>query len=411
MGGRSAILKELGELVEREVVDAATAERIRHHYAQKSPGRNTLLLVFGVLGALLIGLGIVLLLAHNWHAISRPLRTVIALLPLLAGQGLAAYAVMRRPDSAAWRESSAIFVSLALLAALALVSQTYHIHNDLDVFLLLWLLPTLPLVYLVSATAPAMIYVIGIAGWCLAALDNRHEALWFWPLWVMVLPHLYQCRRSNRGLLLGWLVAASGMVGLFAFEQIGEILLTAAGTYAAVIYLAGKNSNPAGRAFAQIGFTVLLGLAYLFSFQKPWEPMGQQMMKAGFAEYALLAVLGCTWAGLLLGRFKRLDPAAILAAGLPLLIWPVLLGLTAHQSQLMALLVNIYLLALGLLVLREGLRHGGIGTVNLGMLILCGQIIVRFFDADLSFMTRGLAFIAMGLLFLLANLYLVRRRA
>jgi len=50
-------------------------------------------------------------------------------------------------------------------AAIALVSQTYNISGDRADFILTWMLLIVPLVYLMAATIPAVIYVAGISTW------------------------------------------------------------------------------------------------------------------------------------------------------------------------------------------------------------------------------------------------------
>jgi dipeptide/tripeptide permease len=60
--------------------------------------------------------------------------------------------------------------------------------------------------------------------------------------------------------------------------------------------------------------------------------------------------------------------------------------------------------------LWRGLREDRLGLVNGGMLMLAGLIITRFFDSDLGFVVRGLAFIVVGVGFLAANMVLIRRK-
>ncbi|MEX1133118.1 MAG: DUF2157 domain-containing protein, partial [Flavobacteriales bacterium] len=68
----------LPELQREGLLSAEQAARIQKHYATSSEeGGNRMLLLFGILGALLIGLGIILVVAHNWDELSRTLRTVL----------------------------------------------------------------------------------------------------------------------------------------------------------------------------------------------------------------------------------------------------------------------------------------------------------------------------------------------
>lgn len=61
------ILRALPELVRENVISNEAADNIRKYYEGISgqPG-NRLFVVFGVLGSLLVGMGIVLILAHKW---------------------------------------------------------------------------------------------------------------------------------------------------------------------------------------------------------------------------------------------------------------------------------------------------------------------------------------------------------
>jgi hypothetical protein len=56
-----------------------------------------------------------------------------------------------------------------------------------------------------------------------------------------------------------------------------------------------------------------------------------------------------------------------------------------------------------------GVRDRRLSVVNGGMLVLAALIICRFFDSDLGFVVKGLAFIAVGVGFLVTNLLLVKR--
>jgi uncharacterized membrane protein len=150
------LYNELPKLVGAGILSADEAERLRVHYGEvaESPKGRLALLVFGVLGSLLVGAGVILLFAHNWEQLTRPARTVIALTPLVCGQSLALWGVWTGRRSSAWRESVATLITLAIGAAIALVGQTYHIPGDPGAFLLTWMLLALPLVYLLEASAP-----------------------------------------------------------------------------------------------------------------------------------------------------------------------------------------------------------------------------------------------------------------
>ena len=80
------LLDALPELVREGLITADQADRIHMRYAapQEQSG-NRMLLLFSILGGLLIGLGLILVVAHNWEDLSRTTRTVFAFLPMAIG--------------------------------------------------------------------------------------------------------------------------------------------------------------------------------------------------------------------------------------------------------------------------------------------------------------------------------------
>src|SRR3954471_24692319 len=99
------LTSELDELVANGVITPEVAENIRGYYNKPSQGASLLVIAFGIIGALLIGMGIVLIIAHNWDELPIPVKLMIGLAPLLVAQGLAGYVIVKDIKSQAWRES------------------------------------------------------------------------------------------------------------------------------------------------------------------------------------------------------------------------------------------------------------------------------------------------------------------
>ena len=73
-------------------------------------------------------------------------------------------------------------------------------------------------------------------------------------------------------------------------------------------------------------------------------------------------------------------------------------------------LFNAYALAAGIGFTLLGMREASTGIANLGFVLLAWLVFYRFVDFELSYTLRGLAFIAIGVGFLLFNLRLRRAR-
>ncbi len=419
------LYQEMPELVRFQILDQASVERLRNHYGPVArEGRRSLgLVICAGIGALLVGLGIMLLLAHNWTDLSRPQRTVLSFLPLVLGQGLAGWTWLKKRSSSAWCEGSATFLFLAVGASIALVGQTYHIPGDLPRFLLVWMLLGLPLVYLFRAALPTLLYWAGVTWWSVLGADDRLPVMFFWLLMALPLPFGWQLLRSGQRRLaaawLAWVLALCLPIGLGCSTHAALKYLWVPlylGLFAVCYLLAGRWSGAmaVSRPFRLLGGWGTVGLMLLLSVPDVWQDLARHALpaavKAAWPEYLLLALLLLATT-VLLGRalvdHRWLEGMFGLA---PLLITLQLLAGPQRLATGVSLIsVNLYLLILGGLILRDGLQGGRLPRINAGLGILSALIAVRFFDSQLPFTLRGLLFILIGCAFLTVNL-LVKRR-
>lgn len=420
------LLSELPSLVDKGVLDAAAAGRLRAHYAGGAgarPGWGMLLLAVG--GAALVGLGVILIFAHNWDAWTPGVRVALSLLPLLAGQAACVQALRQR--SRAWSEAAGLFTAIAAGASIALIAQTYQFGGDLPRFLLTWLLLALPLVYLLDASAVAGLVWLLALGWTLA---NAAGGVWgeagAWPeplrlagflaLFSAPLPHLVRhLRRDRAGARVAWMlrvalpVFALGLA-VAADNDSEDALWLIYAALAAVALLAGERyfsgieglwGNPLGTA-GRLGVFVLALAAtsgeVLRHIAWPWStPM-------------LLPLIAAAGAALL--AWQRYADGDRLVAPLLGLFAPVffLLPLLANAASGAAIaLAVLYVAALAGALIRSGLHEGRLDRANEGAALLAGLVLLRFFDSDLSYALRGVGFIVTGASFFGAMLWLRRR--
>jgi len=431
------LLAELPELTASGVLSAEAAEALRQHYAAQKPDepRRLGFILSAILGSLLVGAGVILLVAHNWDFLGRPVRCAIAFAPLVLTQALGFFVLLRRSGSAAWRESAAILNVAAIGTAIALVSQTYQIQGDFASFILVWMLLALPVVYAFNTGLGLAAYFVGVTVWVLASksgpvLSIWPNDLWGWPLLALALPAFNMLLRRNAkgyaALIAITALAVAAACSLGQTDDMGaqSFWRCSFAAFWTLVYLVGAVSFRDWRTtrphpFVAAGWIGILSLAIFLSFQNSWRTSRWQnavdlvprhypdVLAGGIQAAWVLAALLFTAYAIWKVREVNLAPAAFVP--FTLASWAI--AKRFGNPLVAALLINFFMLGLGVFTLLRGIRAGRAVEANLGMVVIAALAVARFFDSDIEFVVRGLAFIAIGLGFLVTNLIVFKRKA
>ena len=286
------ILKDISKLVEAGVITRETVAQIENYYKKDTTryrGGN-LGVIFAILGATLVGLGIILMIAHNWDNFSQDTKTAFAFFPLISGQIICGYTLLCKRENIAWRESSAIFLSFAVGSSISLVSQIYHIIGEIDVFILTWLLLCLPLVYLMKSSIVSLLYIIGVTYYAVETnyLSNSPiESYTHWSLFLGILPYYFQlCRvewKDNYFVLFHhWFIPLSVivMLGTVAQEKY-ELMFIGYFSVFGLFCLIGNSKFFDRQELINNGYKILATLGTMFlllvlSFDWFWKDLNNQ---------------------------------------------------------------------------------------------------------------------------------------
>ncbi|RKS95700.1 putative membrane protein [Flavobacterium limicola] len=418
------ITNELEELLLANVVTTETAEKIREYFHQKKEeNHNRLSSIFGILGAILVGLGIILIFAHNWDNLSRLTKIILSFLPLLIGQLLCGYSILKKSESTAWKETSSVFLFFAIGASISLVAQVYNIPGDINSFIISWMLLSLPLVYLLQSSIVSLLYIAGITYYgCNAnyfTYPSTHSFL-YWLLLLGIAPHYYILLKtkaqSNFTLFHNWFIAVSIVIclGTIAHKN-GHLLHLSYMSLFTIFYFIGKTSffdqqKLKNNSFLIVGKLGILYLLLLYSFKWFWDKsfyktdsISETLLSIEFITAFLLTLIAAFF------FYKRNSPTNF--KEIPLLelvflmnIFPLISG---YEFSIVA---NAIVLFIGIFEVKRGIKLNHLGILNFGLLLITILITCRFFDTDLSFVIRGILFIMIGLGFFLANYFILKKR-
>lgn len=411
--------------VENSLVNEASAERIRAYYkAQeniKGTDFNIAFLVIGILGSLLIGVGIISIFAYKWTVFSVFTKTILGAIPVLLGLSIYVYAFFSKPNSRAWTEASAGFFALSLAASIGIISNTHRFFYTYEEGLVfIWLVLSLPLIYLRNATFPALLYLCG--SMVFVANISADYRLVYWGLFAAIIPHFIRnkplSKTTNRFALLGWsLVISMGFawtqvwdMGVFWYAYFGMALAVV------VTYMLGKiyYPNRSGifhRPFqiAAVLFSYIVGLILSYDefkvkkIDQLFDGVGNTAEWIGYIGF----VIGLFWLISYVYLLVRTLRSSTRDVNFPILCFPMLI--LASIFLPCVLTMNLYVMALGIYYLYRGVRDRYTAEINLGMFFLIFQIFVHFVNSNLDLIAKGVVFIVLGLLFLSVNVYLSKR--
>lgn len=421
------ILKDIPELIDAEIISQDTAQKIRAYYEQrrlKSPTR--LIILFGILGSILIGLGIILIIAHNWDELTRPFKTFFGFFPLVAGQIICGYTILKKYDNGAWRESAAAFLFFAVGACISLVSQIYNVPGDLSTFLMTWMLLCLPIMYIMNSSVASLLYLIGITYYGIESSYFSYdysETYTYWLFLFSALPFYYLLFRNKRAnihlVFHNWVICLSVIIMLGSFaSKTEELIFIGYVSLFGLFYMIGhtpafnseKLRNNPYLLFGALGTIITL---LILSFDSFWNILRNEDYESAkvirspefISSLAItlmaLAVFYWKWRKQINRPLKPIDFVFML------FIITFIIGLS---SLISVFLINLFVFAIGVLTIRSGAKLDHLGILNFGLLIITALFVCRFFDSDLSFVTRGILFLSVGIGFFLSNTWVLKKR-
>lgn len=394
-------------------------------------GSNRLFVVFGVIGASLIGLGLILIVAHNWDNLSKTLKTILAFIPLLTAQALAAFALFKKPESQAWRETTATFLCFSVACCLALISQIYNLQGELSSFILSWMILSLPIVYVLRSSFISLIYILGISFFLFETnLDFYNVATVFnfsWLWYLAIIPfYLWICKnrsKSNTSYFHHWIIPLSISLLLICFirEPDTLFLLIYAGLFGSFLQIGQLKYFEQFRLIKN-GYFIIATFAsifafFVFSFEEVWKEIpikaSFDMLSSNIPVFILLIIANGLATALLFYNFIRkrntkgfsLFPASFLY-----LIFTVVYFIGMNNTFLATILSNITLFIIGVLIIMDGIMKDHLGVLNIGLLTMSILICCRFFDLEFGFVVKGIAFILLGISFFIVNFIMLRKR-
>lgn len=417
----SKLIKELPDLIANEIISKEVASKIEQYYLTKQNNSpNRLFTVFGVLGSLLVGLGIILILAHNWDMFSRTTKTIFAFLPLLIGQAFVAFSLLKTKSNT-WKEASGTFLFFAIGSSIALVSQIYNIPGDLTTYVLTWIVLSLPLIYLLKSHAVAILNIIFITFYAFEVgygYYSMDQTPWLYiVLMGLIIPHYIQLLKCHKAAsitsIFNWLFPLSLTIVLGTFvASVSELGFLMYLLLFSLFYNIGKIPFFDDQKLRKNGYLVFgsLGIVIMLltmSFDSFWYL--ERFFLNVQESYISISLFMVNVILLIFAYYKRWLKE-FNAFQYVFILFTALYIFGLNIPIVGTIIVNLIVLALGITTIKIGADKFHFGILNYGLIIITALIACRFLDTNMSYVIRGLLFVSVGLGFFFTNYMMLKKQ-
>lgn len=377
-------------------INTAQAEVMRADIKNEKKSRSSgkLVTAVSVIGAVLLGLGVIMLVASNWQTMPDIFKILI-----LIGATFTAYIsgyILKYEKKTLLKAGSALLFLGALLigASLFLVAQIYHVNANSHVLILIWIAVNLPLVYAFQSREVAGLIAVLFFIWIPSFIYQN-----------MMASHAFE---SITAFPILYLVSAIFLFGCGGLHYASQSLVKVARVYRLValpvilisLFLLTFNTFSGSYTNGFVGaYSIAAYLRNLSPFFKMWVTLtGLAGVAIAFFNYRQ------RFSGKNIHLFEFISSSVLIGCALMLMHLP-------SETNIYMALFNMLFVGLVGAVIYFGFEHEDAQLTNMGLRCAGLFILAKYFDFFWGLMPRSIFFILGGLILVFGGMYLERFRA
>lgn len=424
--------REVEEWKSEGVISAEQAEAILKRYKnrQELEQGGQLVTVLAVIGALLLGIGVILFFAANWQAIPKWVKVSLIMGSIIVSYTAGFYFAFAKNNYPRVGRSLVFLGSILYGSGIWLIAQIFHISSHYPNGVLMWGLGIIPVAFVCGSLSILIEASILLTIWTVMEQTGFLHYNWLFPFFASVLVYLAYRLKSPLGvgltipgfvlwLALSCLVSmktSEGTSFLFTFLLISVVGLL---VYAiGVLHSVRDRTSVMKLPWQIVGLLSILISFFILSFR---FLVHEGMLDHGsfkISAFYLLAFSLMTISSIMsLFYCYKINKQERLPVLEPLL----LLGITgvvvflggimySWQETWFVAAVNVALFFIIIAVIAVGYRTRQPILVNLGLGFFVLDVIARYFDFFWDMLDKSVFFMVGGLLLLLGGTVLERNR-
>lgn len=411
-----------------KIVSDEQAETILSLYPERQFSANLATLILTSAGAVIFGLGIILLFAYNWDAIPKFAKLAVVFLTLFAAHGFGVFFRRKGGRFVILSEAFHMFGTMMFGAGIWLVAQIYNIDEHYPNAFLIWALGALAMAWALDSIPQAVGAVILLCFWNGFEVFSFSNNIPLAPVVIMIAVGALAWRLKSV-VLLHTIVPAFILTYFFNcthFERVEHLvapvmIFLASALIASAILVTEKDffkgSPTVFRFYGNIIYWISL---FVLTFPRFIDRMDAFSFKhivpsLYFAIPAIIAI--GLWIAVLLplkkfkenyGKFFRADHFCVLLTLLVLLLnrgW-----LSEMDGWLGAGIFNLIFLAQAIAMISFGCRNLDGWLVASGTILITILSFTRYADLFDSLLPRAIVFLVVGALIFGTGIFYVNRK-
>ena len=424
---------KLNEWTAAGLISPEQAAAIRAREPEEKAGLPWGILIFAGFGAVVLGLGVILLFAYNWDKMHKFAKLGVVFGAMAAAHGAGLW-LRRREKWHGFAESALLLGTMLFGSGIWLVAQIYHISAHYPNAFFIWAAGALLLAWALPSVGQGLLAAALLAIWTCAEACAFDSHLTVAPLLVLIGTGWLAWRLRSPVLLAASVVSftLSAVAGLaFNGDSVFMVLLSVSVLLASLAVLArGHQAFPTAHVVLRVtGTLCYFPLLFILTFHDATKDLlrenawrWRELSSVEWLPLIIFPLLALLLAGFAMRhaavrrqcntpefRGRLAAPALILllfmTLWLPLRLAHGPLG-DDTAAVTIALAANAVFLYHTLASLWCGCRDARLGWVIGGSLLLAAWVFARFSDLFDSLLARGVMFMAMGAaLFVVAILY------
>ena len=383
---------------------------------EKTNYNSTVTIVFSILGALLVGVGLVLIFVTFWQDMPLLFKGILSFVPLIAGQASGLFVLWKKKDKVPWTEGGSVLWTAGIAATLTMVYNIFDLSIDRTNILILIAVSVVPVIGILRSVAPTVVYYGCSICWGVAVYEETDSLMILFATAVLVaLGCVYSSsllkieKKSHRSIFAQWIsvIAVTAYVCMIGMG-IDYMPLFVAGFMAVAIclYLLSFKDGDMAMPYKIPGLFITAILMFLSS-SIYFDYVKAEIYNIVYITVCLIAI---AVTGLLTVK-KVKDRFSLGYIAVTVIFYAVYIAsLYAMGDSYKSDIADTFLIILKapafvayILMIISGAREKKLMPINLGFIGVAGLVMVLVYQSGLSMLGNGVMLLIFGGVLLAIN--------